>query len=164
MFVKHLCPLPKHIENWLDLWPENRCLWKTLLPLPNKSRIGFIFDIDLSSTELNINRCYLFIKDYLQYLSYLKLLGQNVFELSVVQGIGDQHYLLTLTFGQFNWISIELSTHQWPSIYYQIWSFWGKAFFSYRLHKLCMETYRSTDIPTDMYKSLCLCLIYVNAV
>ena len=44
-----------------------RCLWNTNAPPPfsNISRTGLIFDLDLSPTDLNINRGHLLIKDYL---------------------------------------------------------------------------------------------------
>ena len=41
MFVKHICPFP------------------------NLSRIGLTFDLDLSPTDLDIDRDHLLIKDYL---------------------------------------------------------------------------------------------------
>ena len=34
-------------------------------PFPNISRIGLTFDLDLSPTDLNIDRGHLFIKDFL---------------------------------------------------------------------------------------------------
>ena len=107
-------------------------------PFPNISRIGLTFDLDLSPTDLNIDRGHVLIKDYLPtkieayeakhswaisctkygrptwpltltsdlrtwisigiiyssrtiYLPSLKLLGKSALELSVAQGMGDQH-------------------------------------------------------------------------
>ena len=58
---------------------------ETLMPLfPNISRIGLAFNFDL-----NIDRGHLLVKDYLP----AKLLWQSVLELSVAQGVGDQHDL-----------------------------------------------------------------------
>ena len=83
------------------------------------------------------------------YPPSLKLLGQSVLELSVAQGEVNWHDLwpwpLTLTFDLLTWKSIGSSTHQGLSTY-QVWSFWGKAFLSYQLHKV--KGYRHTDRPT----------------
>ena len=44
---------------------KNRCLWNTNAPFPNIPRIGLIFDLDLSPTNLNFDRGHLLVKDYL---------------------------------------------------------------------------------------------------
>ena len=77
------------------------------------------------------------------YLPSLKLVGQSIVELSVAQGIRDQHDL---------WPEYQLgsSTHQGLSTY-QVWSFWGKVFLSYQF---CTRL-RETDIPTDMCNVIC---------
>ena len=49
---------------YLDIWPwKNTCLWNTNAPFV--SRIGLTFDLDLSPTDLNIDRGHLLIKNYL---------------------------------------------------------------------------------------------------
>ena len=77
------------------------------------------------------------------YLPSLKLVGQCIVELPVAQGMGDEHDLWSLTY----WPEYQLgsSTHQGLSTY-QVWSFWGKAFLSYQLHKVKGD--RHTDRPT----------------
>ena len=61
---------------------------ETLMPpFPNLSRIGFTFDLDLSPTDLDIDR--VIYSSRTIYLPRLKLLGQSALELSVAQGVGD---------------------------------------------------------------------------
>ena len=81
------------------------------------------------------------------YLPSLKLLGQSVLELSVAQGEVNWHDLWPwpLTYWPEN--QLGSSTHQELSTY-QVWSFWGRAFLSYQLHKV--KGYRHTDRPTDI--------------
>ena len=71
---------------------QNIDVCEILMPLiPNISIMSLTFDIDLSPTDLNIDRGHLLIKDYLH--KCLKLLGQSVLELTIAQGVGDQHDL-----------------------------------------------------------------------
>ena len=82
------------------------------------------------------------------YLPSLKLLGQSLLELSVAQGEVNWHDLWPWNSQIVKKIVINLwpltywpeyhkgsSTHQGLSTY-QVWSFWGKAFLSYQLHKV----------------------------
>ena len=72
------------------------------------------------------------------YLPSLKLLGQSVLELSVAQG---EVNLTGMTFDLDLWptdLKINrdhLLTKDCLSTY-QVWSFWGRAFLSYQLHKV----------------------------
>ena len=125
---------------------KNRCLWNTNAPFPNISRIGLTFDHDLSSTDKNIDRGNLLIKDYLN-LQSLKLLGLSVLELSVTQGEGHQHDL---------WPT-DLNIHRYHQgllvSTYQVWSFCGKALeLTYQMHKVC-EANMTFDLdfrPTNL--------------
>ena len=51
---------------------------------------------------------------------------------------------LTLIFDLLTWLSIGIIYS--PRTTYEVWSFWGKAFWSYQLHKV--KGYRHTDRPT----------------
>ena len=67
-----------------------------------------------------------------------------------------QHVRIGLTFGLLTWLSvgiIYLSMDYLPCTY-QVWSFWGKAFLSYLLHKV-WETDIPTELPTNMRKVIC---------
>ena len=79
------------------------------------------------------------------YLPSLKLLGQSVVELSVAQGLRDWHDLWPWPLTYWPDYQYGSSTHQGLSTN-QVWSFWGKAFWSYQLHKV--KGYRHTDRPT----------------
>ena len=85
------------------------------------------------------------------YLPSLKLMGQSVLELSVAQGFGDWHNLWPWPLTYWPEYQYGSSTHQWLSTY-QVWSFWGKPFLSYPLHKV-WETDMTFDLdlwPTDL--------------
>ena len=86
------------------------------------------------------------------YLPSLKLVGQSVLELSVAQGEVNWHDLWPwpLTYWPEN--QLGTSTYQGLSTY-QVWSFSGKGFLSYQLHK--DKGYRHTDRPTDRCKAIC---------
>ena len=119
MFVKRLCP-----------------------PFPNISRIGLTFDLYLSPIDLKINRDHLLIKDYLP--TKFEASWEKGSSLSVAQGVGYQHDLWPRP---FTWPEYQLgsSSHQGLSTY-QVWSFWGKAFSHYQLHKVKGD--RHTDQQT----------------
>ena len=76
------------------------------------------------------------------YLPSLKLVGQSVLELSVAQGEVDWHDLWPWPLTYWPEYQQGSSTHEGLSIYY-VWSFLGKAFLSYQLHKV--KGYRHTD-------------------
>ena len=78
------------------------------------------------------------------YLPSLKLLGQSVVEISVAQGLEDWHDLWPWTLTYWPDYQKGSSTHQGLSTY-QVWSFRGKAFQSYPLHKV-----RETDMTFDL--------------
>ena len=85
------------------------------------------------------------------YLPSLKLLGQSVPELSVAQGLEDWHDLWPWPLTYWPDYQSGSSTHQGSSTY-QVWSFLGKAFPSYPLHKV-WETDMTFDLdlwPTDL--------------
>ena len=127
MFVKHLCPLPQHMKNRLDLWPTDQninrdhLLVKDYLPTKfegsgakrswviSYTRFGRLtwpltmtFDL---LTWISIGIIYL---SWTIFLPSLKLLGQSVLGLSVAQGLGDWTWPLTLTFNLMTWISIGI--------------------------------------------------------
>ena len=69
------------------------------------------------------------------YLPSLKPLGQSVLELSIAQDEADWHDLWPWPLTYWPEYQEGSSTHQGLSTY-QVWSFWGKAFLSYQLHKM----------------------------
>ena len=102
-------------------------------PFPYIYRIGLAFQTDLSPTDLNINRGHLIIKDYL-------LTKFEAFGAKHSGGISCTRWsrlewplTLTLTF----WLEYQYgsSFHHGLSTY-QVWSFLGKAFLDYQLHKV----------------------------
>ena len=127
-----------------------RCLWNTNTPFPNVSRIGFTFDLHLWPTDLNIDRGHLLIKDFLP--TKYEASGAKHSWLTGCTRCGIPPWPLTLTFDLLTWISIGIFTHQGLSTY-QVWSFWGKAFLSYQLHKVKGDwhTDRRTDRPKDRH-------------
>ena len=90
MFVKHYCPL------------DISCIVLTC-------------DLDLSPTDLNIDRGYLLIRGYLPIS--LKLLEQSVPKLSVAQGVWDKHdcWLWPLTYWPIYMYHWRSSTYKWLS-------------------------------------------------
>ena len=101
------------------------------------------FDLDLL-TWISIGVIY---SSRTIYLPTMKLLGQSVLKLSVAQGEVDWHDL-------WPWPLTGLSTHQGLSTY-QVWSFWGKAFLSYQLHKV--KGYQHTrNVWLEVYKEILL--------
>ena len=58
-------------------------------PFPKISRIGLTFGLDLSPTDLNINKYHLLIMDDLP--TRFEGSGAKHFELSVAKGVGDKH-------------------------------------------------------------------------
>ena len=89
-----------------------------------------IFNLDLSPNDLNINRDHLLTKEYLP--TKLKLLGQNIPELSVAQGVGDEYDLwpTDLDINRDNLLTKDYL----PTM--QVWSLLDKAFMSYRVHNV----------------------------
>ena len=67
MFVKHKCPFPN-------------------------TRIGLTFDLDLSSTDLNINKDHLLIKDYLT--TKFEAFWAEILSYQLHKVWGDQHDVL----------------------------------------------------------------------
>ena len=130
-------PQINQILPFLNMNMKNRCLWNTNTPLTQHTgmRIRLTFDLKVWPTDPNIDRD-----------SFTK--GS-----STHQGLSTyQTWPLTLTFDLLTWISIGIiypsRTIYLPS--YQVWSFWGKAFLSYQLHKVKGD--RHTDLPTNMYR------------
>ena len=112
-------------RDWHDLWP-----WPT---------------------DLTINRDHLLIKDYLP--TKFEASGAKRCWVIRCTRLERLTWPLTLTFDLLTWLSIGIiySTHQGLSTY-QVWSFWGKAFPSYPLHKV-WETDMTFDLdlwPTDL--------------
>ena len=91
------------------------------------------FDLDLWHTDLNINRDHLLIKDYLP-TKFEASEAKHSWVISCTRW-SKLAWPLTLTFDLLTWISIAVIPHQGLSTY-QVWSFWGKAFLSYQLHKV----------------------------
>ena len=113
--------------DWHDLWP-----WPT---------------------DLTIKRDHLLIKDYLP-TKFEVSWGKRSWVISCTRW-SRLAWPLTLTFDLLTWLSIGI-IYSSRTIYLPSWSFWGKAFLSYQLHKV--KGYRPTgptDIPTDMCKAIC---------
>ena len=113
---------------------------------------------DLWPIDLTINRDHLLIKDYLP--TKFEACGAKRCWVIRCTRFGRLTWPLTLTFDLLTWLSIGSSTHQGLSTY-QVWSFWGKVFWSYQLHKVKgyrhtdRPTYWHTDRPTDMWNAIC---------
>ena len=104
------------------------------------------FDLDLWPTDLNINWGHLLIKDYLP--TTLEACGEK--SSWVINCTRWSRLLrpLTLTFDLLTWISIGV-IYASRTIYLPSLKLVGKAFLSYKLHKV--KEYRHTDNrPTDI--------------
>ena len=108
------------------------------------------FDLDLWPTDLAINRDYLLIKDYLPIK--FEAFGAKCCWVISCTRFERLTWPLTLTFDLLTWLSIGI-IYSPRTIYLP--SFWGKAFWSYQLHKV--KGYRHTDRPTDIptYRPTC---------
>ena len=89
-----------------------RCLWNTNAPFQNLSNIGLIFHLDLSSTDLNIDRGHLLlIKDYLP--TKFETSGATYSWVIGYTRCGRLTWPLTLTFDLLTWISIGIILSSW---------------------------------------------------
>ena len=86
---------------------------------------------DLWPTDLKINRDHLLTKDYLP--TKLEASGAKRSWVISCTRWSKLAWPLTLTFDLLTWKSIGII--YWPRTY-QVWSFLGKAFLSYQLHKV----------------------------
>ena len=73
---------------------EYRCLWNTNAPFPNLLRIGLTFDLDLSPTDLNIDR--VIYSSRTISLPSLNLLRHSVLELSIAQVVWETNMTFDL--------------------------------------------------------------------
>ena len=80
-------------------------------PLPNISRKGLTFDLDLSSTDLNIDRGHLLIKDYLP--TKFEASGSKRSWVISCKRYMRQTWPLSLTFNLLTWISIGIIYSSW---------------------------------------------------
>ena len=166
MFVKHLCPLPQHIKNRLDLWP----------------------------IDLNINRGHLLIKDYI--LNKFEASGAKHSWINSCTRWSRLARVLTLTFDLLTWVStgiifssrtiylpswklhgqsvLESSVAQCEIYWHDPWP-WPSDLNINRGHLLIKDylptkleaswakhswvinctRLRDTDIPTDICKAIC---------
>ena len=119
MYMYTLWPVTKLTHPWvIDIHslkfhshPKYRCLWNTNAPFPNLSRIGLTFDLDLSPTDLNIDRGHLLIKNYLPIkfeASWAECSWVNS-----CTGWSRLAWPLTLTFHLLTWISIGIILSAW---------------------------------------------------
>ena len=138
---------------------KNIDVCETLMPpCPNLSRIGSTFDLDLSPTDLDIDRGHLLIKDYLP-TKFEASWAKRSWVISCTRW-SRLAWPLTLTFDLLIWISIG-SIYSSRTIYLPSLKILGKAFLSYQLHKVKGDrhtdrrTDRRTDRQTDMCKAIC---------
>ena len=107
------------------------------------------YDLDLWPTGLNMD--HLLIKDYLPTKFEASEAGHS-WVISCTS-YGQSTWPLTLTFDLLTWISIGI-IYSSRTIYrtYQVWSFWGRTFLSYQLHKLWTinMTFDLDLWPTDL--------------
>ena len=106
------------------------------------------FDLDLWPTDLNINRGHVLIKDYLP--TKIEASGAKRSWVISCTRWSRLAWHLTLTFDLLAWISIGVIYSSRTT--YQVWSFWGKAFLCYQLHKVKKNgmTFDLDLWPTDL--------------
>ena len=110
------------------------------------------FDLDLWPTDLKIIRDHLLTKDYLP--TKFEASGAKRSWVISCTRWSKLAWPLTLTFDLLTWISIGI-IYSPRTIYLPRWSFWGKAFLSYQLHKV-----KKTGMTFDLLTWKSIGIIY----
>ena len=120
-----------------------------MTPFPN-IWICLTFDLDLCSTDLNINRDHLLIMDYLP----TKFEAYGAKRSWVIRCTRFGRLTRPLTLNLLTWISIGI-IYSTRTIYLPSLKLLGQSVLELSVAQLKVKGYRPTDIPTDICNAIC---------